>query len=288
MGEQILGFVVVPLLGGKALADCLESLAGIPASCVVVCSKMHDTTGLHGLTGVRIVRSDGNVPLRRAIGLKLITSRWIAFIEDTCSISRSWYAAFAEISRQSCFDAAGGPVALSLGLPPRCMALGCLEYGEFASASLSDAIARAKRVAGLNVVYRRAVMPAVDGVSGLIETDINASIEAGGRLAIHPRLGVTYSQADLASAALRSRFAHGRIYGGGLRTGLGAARRAFAALKCGALPLVLSARATQALPSAYREKYAAGCWIAFLAAAWSAGEFVGVLLGRGDSLSRWR
>jgi hypothetical protein len=141
----------------------------------------------------------------------------------------------------------------------------------------------------LNLLYRRSALPPLRPDEGLIEVEVNAAIRArGGEIALHPALAVTYCAEDRASARLRSRYAHGRIYGGGQRATRSVAARIAAVAKCAALPLVLFARAARALPRAYPRRFSALGWMLAFSMAWAAGEAVGYALGRGASLAAWR
>lgn len=183
-------------------------------------------------------------------------------------------------------------MALAPDLPPRCMALACLEYGAFTpgrdAAGIAPSVVAADRIAGLALLYRRASLPPSAG-SELIETEVNAAILAGGgRLLMHPGLAVEYRGVDLDSATLASRFNHGRIYGGGQRTRLRPLQLAVALLKCIALPAVMYVRALRGLPERCRRPLTTRSWILALGTAWSAGELAGLLVGRGRSVERWR
>lgn len=284
MNASVVSFVVVPLLGGEALERSLRSVQATGAPCVVV-----GRTALNSPAAPVFVASELSVPERRAIGVAVSTTPWVAIIEDTCDLGPDWMDACAEIARDDAASAAGGPVSIDPHLPPRCVALGCMEYAAFAPDV--DTVAggvSTQRIAGLAMLYKRAELPPLAAGQGLIESEVNELIRSqGGRLLRHPGLAVAYRGADLASATLASRFSHGRIYGGGLRERLGLPQRAVAALKCLALPAVMFARATRGLPAACRRPWATRLWIVALSMAWSAGEAVGVLGGRGQSLARW-
>ncbi len=290
-----LAIVVVSLVGGEALERTLRSIAPIDAPCVVVAASTLRLDPSVGSTRARVVRADVPVPLKRAVGLALTDSDWVAFLEDTCDLDGGWPAAFEDIARRADFDGVGGPVAIASDLPPRCMALACLEYAAFSprrrlfSEGASPAAALTGQLAGLNLLYRRSAILPLVGDTGLIETEVNRLIrQRGGKLGVHPDLAVTYREADHASATLGSRYAHGRIYGGGQRDHTRRAWRPVALLKCLALPMVLYARAVKGIPPGHAAPLRTRLWIFGLALAWSAGEFTGYLSGRGASLARWR
>jgi hypothetical protein len=291
-----LTFVVIPLIGGAALERCIAALRGTPAPIMVVgrlATGLAESLRSRGLT---TIDSDAPVPRRRAIGAAAADTEWISFCEDSCVIGPAWYPSFETLLPLRESDAWSGPIEIDAGLPPRCVALAALEYGEFGAGRWTR-LATApgptwrpvRRLAGLNLLYRAAALPAPAAPEGLIETEVHERARAQGRpLALHPGLAVTYSGADLAGATLASRHAHGRIYGGGLRTRLSAFSRARALVKCTALPLVLATRGFAGLPASHRGNIVTLAWLAGFAIAWSAGEASGLLLGRGASIEAWR
>lgn len=289
MTSPMLSFVVIPLLGGEGLERTLRSIGRTAAPCLVV-GRAAPPDSLDGGPATDFIASDLPVPERRAIGIAATTTPWVALLEDTCDLSADWAAACIALARDEAVSAAGGEVSVDPGLPSRCVALGCLEYAAFApTRDLSADGELTERIAGLALLYKRAALPKLAAGQGLIESEINDLIRRrGGRMVRHPGLMVVYRGADFKSATLSSRFSHGRIYGGGLHQRLGAAQRVVAALKCLALPAVMFARATRGLPTACRRPWATRLWIVALSLAWSAGEGVGVLAGRGQSLARWQ
>ena len=287
-----LAIVVIPLLGGEALSRTLRSIKAIGAPCFVVGGLTPKIES--GSSGApTFIASDLPVPERRAIGLAVSATEWVALIEDTCDVGAGWMAACAEIAGADDVAAAGGPVTIVPSLPPRCMALACLEYAAYAPSGQDHGKApeamATHRLAGLALLYRRSSLPPLGAGKGLIESEVNEILRSqGGRLLMHPGLAVEYRSADADSATLASRFSHGRIYGGGQRARLGLWQRGLGALKCIALPAVMYARAVRGLPAACRSRLATRAWIVALGFAWSAGELVGLLAGRGSSLAQWK
>lgn len=287
-----LAIVVIPLLGGEALIRTLRSIQSIGAPCFVIGGQAPPPAPVKGASPT-FIASDLPVPQRRAIGVAVSATEWVALIEDTCDVGTGWVSACAEIAGADDVAAAGGPVTIEPSLPARCMALACLEYAAYAPAGEGRGnaphAASAQRIAGLALLYRRSALPRLDPGKGLIESEVNDAIRSrGGRLLMHPGLAVEYRGADADSATLGSRFSHGRIYGGGLHPRLGLLQRGIGALKCLVLPVVMYARAMPGLPAACRSRAATRFWILGLGIAWSAGELVGVLAGRGRSLARWK
>jgi hypothetical protein len=296
MSAPDLTVVVVVLAGGAALERCLAAWRAMPVETVVIGRLDAAQRAVIANRGVRVIDSAEPVPRRRAQALALAATPWIAFCEDTCEPDPGWYAAFEAARAVAQADAWSGPITLRADLPARCLALGALEYGEFAPqrwhllATGSGTPWRPmSRLAGLSLLYRTAALAARLPPHGLVETEVHAALHDTGRvIALHPGLAVSYSASDFTGARCGSRLQHGRIYGGGLRARLGAPARAAALLKCVALPAVLWARGAAALPSSRRADWRTHGWLGLLALAWSAGEAAGIAFGRGRSLQAWQ
>jgi hypothetical protein len=295
MSGHALTVVVVVLAGGAALERCLAALRAMPADIVVV-GRLDAAERSAAGDQIRVIDSAEPVPRRRALALAQTTTPWIAFCEDTCEPGSGWFAAFETVRALPQADAWGGPITLRDDLPARCLALGALEYGEFApqrwprlAAGAGPSWRPMTRLAGLNLLYRTEALAARIQPHGLVETEVHAALRASGRvIALHPGLAVRYSASDFAGARCGARLQHGRIYGGGLRTQLGALARVLALLKCVLLPAVLWSRGAAALPATRRTDWRVHGWLWLLALAWSAGEAAGIAFGRGRSLQAWQ
>ena len=288
--------VVMSLVGGAALERCLRAVARIPARRIVMLRP--DATD-----GVSHARSEfewhvvnGSVPEKRARGLAAATTEWVAIIEDTCEPAPTWHDAMIAIAAAEQGVAWSGPVEISHHLAPRFMALACVEYAEFTTANWTRlAVARAAgaacrmaRIPGLNLVYRRSAVDFRDLADGLVESDFHDDMQRrGGALCLHPDLAVTYFAPDHRNAAVRARYVHGRIYGGGVAQRVPAGARLVGALKCVVLPAVLTLRALRGLPSTYRRRTSTLSWIMAFSCAWALGECFGLLAGRGDAAFDW-
>lgn len=286
-----LTFVVVPLVGGDALARCLAAVQRTPAAVVVVGRVDDALARVARQRGAEIVHSEAPVPLRRAEGLAHARTPWIAFCEDTCEIAETWFAAFQALSHDLASDAWGGPIEISPRLSARGAALAALEYGAYRAEVFDGADVRrpAPGIAGLAPLYRAAALPTLAPPQGLIETEVHEALVRSGRpLAWHIGLAVRYQAEDAANATVAARFAHGRIYGGGRRFALPASQRALLALRCLLLPPLLLWRGLAGLPIRRRWDLRALGWLTAFALAWSAGEATGLLFGRGASLAMWR
>jgi len=295
-GGRALTFVVIPLVGRSALEGCVCALRQTPAAIIVVGELEPALTGRIRSMGAEVICCAAPVPRRRAVGAAAARSEWIALIEDTCRIGDAWYATFEALRGQLASDAWSGPIDIAGDLPARCAALAGLEYGDYSrtrwprlATGAGDTWRPVSRLAGLCLMYRTRALPLPISDDGLIEIEVNERILASGKpLALHPGLAVTYAVADPASATLRSRFQHGRIYAGGRLDGAGWPTRFAGIVKCLALPAVLTARSLAGLPRMHRRRMLTTCWLFGFALAWSAGEATGWLFGRGESLGAWR
>jgi hypothetical protein len=170
------------------------------------------------------------------------------------------------------------------------------EYGRFMGASSNDALP------GTNVSYKRSALenlPEING-RGLDQYRTNGFYEAfahqelrrdGARLQAVSTLAVTNIRSWERREALESRYHHARGYAA-MRVGStpGIARVGFA-LGALLLPPLLIFRISNQVRSrrGFGSKLVRAMpWIFALSVSWSIGEFIGYLLGPGDSLDRWR
>ena len=291
-----LTLIVIALVGGDALQRCVSSAARIPARRMVIARPdvVEQSAGLW--PQFEWLAATESVPLRRARGLAAATTDWVALIEDTCELTQTWAAALREIAQARSGAAWSGPVMISPDMAPRFVALACTEYGEFApdhwarlaTAPTAQPSREMSRIPGLSLVYRRSALAKCALHDGVIESDLHTELARHGEsLWMHPGLAVRYGAADWRNATVLARFAHGRIYGGGLASRSSVATRLLGALKCLALPCVLPLRALRGLPDRHRHRPAALGWIFAFSCAWAAGECLGLLAGRGKAVQSW-
>lgn len=290
-----LTIVVVVLVGGDALERCLRSTAGIPARRIVIGPRHMTGVVQSNTVDIECLESGAPVPARRAMGVAAASTEWVAIVEDTCEMSTTWHEAFVQVAVAAPGPAWAGPIRLAPELAPRFMALACTEYGEFtpdnwrrlARAAVSGGSWRMTRIPGICLTYRRAAISHL--LAGeLVEPDLHAELEArGSAIHLHPGLEVTYCAGDARNATAGARFAHGRIYGGGLARRSSRVARLVGAMKCLALPPLMLARAARGLPDGYGRRATALAWMCCFAGAWSAGELTGLLTGRTPHLRAW-
>lgn len=295
VNEPSLTIVVVTLVGGTALERCLRAVAKIPGRRLVVARPEHAARAATMWPQFDWRLSTGTVPERRTQAVAAAHSDWVALLEDTCEPAASWQTAVGEIELGTS-AAWSGPVQISRDLSPRFMALACTEYWEYTPENWprlaigpGPGTAReVTRIPGLNLLYRRTSLTHHDLGAGLVESELHPRLrQCGDTLSMHPGLAVTYFAADANNAALKARYAHGRIYGGGLAMRRSAMSRMAGVVKCLALPVVLSLRSLRGLPPGYRPGLATFGWIVAYCCAWSAGEFLGLVAGRGKSVLAW-
>ncbi len=249
--------------------------------------------------------SDGRglpVPLRRQRGIEETHGQLVALLEDTSLPEPGWLEAMCEAFSSNDIAAAAGPVRIDPDLGARYQALACTEYGRFHPARFprlalgapDAAGTRAvSRLPGNNLAYRRSrILEILDASDhGLVEGEANELLkQRGHRLAMQPRMAVTYSATDHRGARLGTRMKHGRLFAG--HRGAGRAPAARLLLFAGSLllPAVLSARALAAMTRAVRPAAWPGTalWICLMETAWAIGESAGYLWGAGRSLEAWR
>ncbi len=280
--------VVVVLAGGESLLQCLDSVASAGLSAILVgpSEQIEEGRLRHAAVTGRIL-SAANVPRRRALGVARARTEWVVLLEDTGRLDASWRSALRELAAlPASAAAAAGPVSVCNRLEPRGIALGCVEYGEFAAARFPEA-ARVTRLHGLCTAYRRRALG--HGAELLIDTEVQGSLLAAGHsMHLIPALHVRFGAFDPRAATFASRRAHGRIYGSIQRTRLSPARRCIAALLCAVLPALLLVRAARGLPRQSRAAFTIWYRLLELTSGWAAGEFTGLLAGRGRALEAWR
>ena len=299
------GIVVVALVGGDALAACLDSVGRWQDRCVVVLGEnMEEAAVWQARFPVpRFVEGKGlSVPMRRERGIAAVRGRLVAMLEDTSLPVPGWLEAVGEAFADDRVAAAAGPVRIDPLLGGRYRALACNEYGKFhpgsfprlaLAAAAANGTQPVSRLPGNNIAYRREPLQSILNGSdhGLVEGEVNASlVEHGFTLALQPRMGVVYAAADRYGAQLTTRLRHGRLYAGSRAASLGLPTRLIWSLAAlSVLPAVLCARSlssmTRAVPPAAWP--ATAFWICAMECAWALGESIGYLAGAGRSIEAW-
>jgi len=288
--------VIIPLVGGQALVECIDAVRRQGVRAIVVGDDAPEIDGVTNISGGR-----QTIPQRRQAGVRTADTEIVALLEDTTIPGPSWGAAIRAGFSDPHIGAIGGPVAIADDLTTQCMALGYCEYGRFQPncfADLSDGTRTAgglvavQSLPGNNFAFRRAelctVLDSLD--AGLIDGEVFDGLTRSGRmLAYHPDMTARYVQPHPQGASLATRFQHGRHFGGRRPAGRSAMARWGFVLAMPALPLVLTWRTLKQLPNDRRSRLPLLGWILVMHCAWAAGEAVGYLAGAGcHSLRRWR
>jgi hypothetical protein len=267
--------VVVALLGGQALDECVDV---VRAQCANVLAVQRDgtITDAEGRTVGMVGRSD--IPAKRRGGVELAPTPLVALLEDTVLPARGWADAVTSALSQKGAVACGGPVRVAQGLPPQTRALTLSEYGRYNDRQSAGEVSA---LPGCNFAFRRdALLEAMRKSGGLVDLPVFGRLaENGGKLVWAPEMAVTFAHPYPDGARLKTRFDHGRIYGSSQ------AHRASTAAKALVLPAVLTARTLKSGPGDLPTL----AWLALQHTAWAAGEFTGALLGASrKGLGQWR
>jgi hypothetical protein len=276
--------IVVALVGGDALARCVEAVKS-QARTLLVVQRDGRVTDASGSVVGGLDRLD--IPSKRRRAVELATTEWVALIEDTVIPTPSWANAVSEGLGSGRAVACGGPVRISAGLPASTRALALSEYGSFSD---RKAAGETLTLPGCNFAFRRdALLNAMKGPEGLVDQIVFGKLRKECAVLWLPGMSVTYTQAYPEGARLRTRFDHGRIYGSAEAEHAGLAGRIGRAGKAFLLPLVLTLRSLRTATAAERRSLPTLGWLALQHTAWAAGEFAGALAGPSHKgLEHWR
>lgn len=276
--------IVVALVGDEALSRCIDAVRS-PAHVTLIVQRNGTITDE---SGSEIARSDRlDIPTKRRRAVELATTELVALIEDTVLPASGWASAIEEALGAGDSVACGGPVGISAGLPGSTRALALSEYGSFGDRNPEG---ETPALPGCNFAFRRdALLNAMKRSEGLVDQIVFRELRKGGKLLWSPEMAVTYAQAFPEGARLKTRFAHGRIYGSAEADRAGFVGRLGRAGKAFLLPPVLTLRSLRNASSADRRSVSVVYWLALQQAAWAAGEFIGSLAGRSrNGLEQWQ
>jgi hypothetical protein len=271
--------IVVALIGGEALDECLAAVHSQSPNCVAV-HRDGTIVDAEGRTLGIADRSD--IPAKRRSAVELAATPLVALLEDTVIPESGWADAIAAAFGRKQVVGCGGPVTIAEGLPPQTLALTLSEYGRYNDRQPEGEVAV---LPGCNFAFRREpLLEAMHGADGLVDLAVFRRLEeAGGKLAWAPEMAVTFAQAFPEGARLKTRFDHGRIYAS---ANVGLFSRTVTAAKALFLPAVLTARSLRQAGSASLPTLG---WLLLQHSAWAAGEFAGALMGPSrKGLSEWR
>jgi hypothetical protein len=277
-----LTIIVVALIGGEGLEECLRAASLQSANCLAV-GRDGSVVDAEGRPVGMADRLD--IPGKRRSAVELASTPLVALIEDTVIPEKGWARAIAAAFSRKEVVACGGPVIIADHLPSRTRALTLSEYGRYNDRRPPGEVSA---LAGCNFAFRRdALLEAMHGSDGLIDNEVFRRLnENGGSVVWAPGMAVTFSRPFAEGARLKTRFNHGRITGS--LNASSPLHRAVTAAKAVLLPAVLTARTLrQASPGDLRSIRTFG-WLLLQHTAWAAGEFAGALMGRSRGVTQWR
>lgn len=293
--SSLLSVVVVPYAGVVSMRHCLDALkAQVGAGALEVIIPVDDQTAswqslrTHPLSPriVRVARGYG-ASARRAQGVHEARGALVAITEDHCVPDASWCAAI-RAAHDAPHAAIGG--AVDKQEPDGIMgwALYLSDYGRYMS-PVSEG--PAAYLTDCNVSYKREALQAIAPVwrDAFHETAVNWALASRGEtLWLTPTIRVLQKRSRSLGAALRERYEHGRIFAGTRVADVSLGRRASLAAMTPALPAVICQRAMRHGVRGGRTLAAAAALPAILATgiAWSLGELVGYVTGRGPGEER--
>lgn len=283
MAEELTA-VVVALLGGEPLADCVKAVRAL-CNTVLVVERDGTIVDAEGRTLGTADRLD--IPSKRRSAVLLSTTPLVALLEDTIVPDHGWADAVVAALGEKGVVACGGPVLIAGGLPASSKALALSEYGAYADIKPAGPV---PALPGCNFAFRRqALLQAMVEGDGLVDQIVFARLrKLGGQLVWAPGMAAKFCHANDDGARLATRFQHGRIYASS------SDRRAFhqraaAAAKALLLPPVLTLRSLRHAAHAKQLSVPILGWVILEHSAWAAGEFVGAMLGPSSrGLEQWR
>ena len=290
---------IMEIAGGSDLAACLQAFS--TRYPVTVICRLTDYELERQYPNFRFVYLDGSVPEKRYYALLESQADTLLIFEDTTRPIDRVAETLLEFS--DWLDTAGmvGPLYLSGGLSSEEKALALLEYSFvcFSNTEHSKQEARARsgkkanRMPGNILCYKKnrvyRVIPDQD--TGIYEGRIDNHLEEVGEIIrFNDGFQFEYAGGDKDGTRLISRFLHGRLYAGQLKSSLSKGQLFLRILRSPFLPLVFFVRVEKDLA---RNHYGpvsipVKAWIFIFSIAWSAGEMVGYIFGQGKSLEAWR
>lgn len=293
--STLLSVVVVPYAGVASMRRCLDALRtqGDAGAIEVIIPVDRETAtwqslGTHPLRPriVHVARGFGAAS-RRAQGVHEARGALVAITEDHCVPDGSWCAAI-RAAHVAPHAAIGGVVDKQEPDGVLGWALYLSDYGRYMS---PVAEGPAAYLTDCNVSYKREALLAIAGIwrDAFHETAVNWALTGRGEtLWLTPSIRVRQRRSRPLGAALRERYEHGRIFAGTRVAGMSVARRAGLAAMAPALPVVICQRAMRHGTRGGRALAATAALPAILATgiAWSLGELVGYVTGRGPGEER--
>jgi predicted dehydrogenase len=280
--------VVVTVESAERLRSCLTALQGQAPEILVPWDGSHGACSAlqQDFPGVRFLAAgEGKQTYAqlRAHGIARASGEIIAVTEDHFTPAPDWCRRIAEAHREP-HAAIGG--AVEKQTPDTALSwafyladyLRYLDPREGPSAHLTDG----------NVTYKRAALEEIRRLweAEFHENVVHAALAArGGSLWLSPRIIVRQKRRISLRAAVRDRYAFGRLFGSTRAEGMKPAARLKLTALCALLPAVLLLRITSHV---VRTRRYAAAWLRALPAlvlistVWAWGEFIGYVTARPD------
>lgn len=289
-----LSVVVIVLTGDREyLGRCLTSLthqSAAPSTEIIV---PFDESAMHLLSlgpefpTVRFLTINGErrtYAELRTIGVRESRGRIVAITEDHCTPGSDWCAEILR-AHENPHAAIGGAVEKKVPDSPLNWAFYLADYLRYMKPIPA---APAHNLTDCNVSYKRTALAAIaaEWQDEFHEPTVHGALRARGEsLWIEPQI-VVYQQRNLnLRAAIRDRYAFGRLFASTRFVDLALAQRLVYSLLALSLPVVLVGRVTGHI---FRKRRCAGEFVSALpyliliSTVWAAGEFLGYLTGRAE------
>jgi glycosyltransferase involved in cell wall biosynthesis len=290
--DPTLSAVVIVFGGGERLERCLDALAHQTGSGDIDVIVPHDSTLANAaklrerFPRVRFIAFEGRRPPAelRARGVERANGRVVALLEDHCIPEPEWRLRVLAAHERSVAGVGG---SVEKGMPPNSRtdsalnwALYIADYGRYMS-PLPEGPTHT--VSDCNASYKRSELQAVRDAWTVQfhENVVNDALRArGGSLMLDSSIVVREQRSLTWGAALRDRYAFGRLFGATRVTGAALGRRLGLAAAAIALPPLLVVRAAKNLLVRHRhvEQLARALpALLVLSSAWAFGEMLGYL-----------
>lgn len=288
--------VVVAAQEGEANpAACLQSLIGQEGvdpdllEIILVDGRLGGGV-VEGVDASRIVvikAADGpSLPELFGRGIPRCRGDLVALTESHAVFPADWARSASVVHEETAAAAIGGAVTAGDLRGQLDWALYLVDYSAFV---LPFEARETDDLPGCNVLFERRVLPQDQEMIsiGFWKTFLCRQLAARGeKLWLDPRLVVLYNRRKTGREWIRRRWVHGRCFGGMRARNLTLVRRLVIAVLAPALPPILMIRMWRRLwaKERVRRQFLANLMSALLAhTVWVAGEWVGNLMGPGDS-----
>lgn len=297
-----LNVIVVSLNGSALLRRCLEALMPDAAETegveVAVVADWYSEPGAlaslrEAFPRARWIAAPENatVPAKRWLGIASTGAELVALLEDDCIVPSGWCRAL-RAAHHSPDVAIGGAIEPGCYERPLDWAVYFCEYSRY----MMPFSGRVATLPGNNVSYKREILSRFGETEwpseGFREGDFHRKLRAAGiSLLADPALAVQNVNSWRARHVLGVPFHHGRAFAGRRLRGRARWRRPLFAGFAILLPAVQVFRVLRVVASRRRlwpRLISAMPWVLSFCVSWSMGEWIGYLIGEGNSPERWR